>query len=435
MLNWHYVWLYNNEIYDDDILDIIMHNSFPMCLMHQNFVCNKTINEEFECIKTLIKRLNPDIKIVQIPRIIYDLYVIYFTILNDPLLAMNYNLMNIDYNNYLDYCKGINKKFVEFKSTILQLNNFIAKNLNNLTRRIDKHLLFELIIKTHNTLLDNYHNKIDAEMEANIDKINELDLQTLLNLTPLKLQMLIYNTFEDSKFWSMICLDLMRYYKKNNFDKINSKNIDYDLANFILKSENFINFQRYVQIGNNSLGLNNSFHLFEKIFDIEMNIDGKYHQSKFLLYRGTNDNFDSPIDTTNENKCYTLSYNLSVLNAFFSDKAACTFYYYTNGDYLIKKTMYVDRFTSNNDVFFIPPLHPYMQLFCYGEFWHARSKISKYSIITSSTGGTISSYVPDFLLTNLSISDLKIQFDEVAKNETLFGGKHNKKRYVLKYLY
>jgi hypothetical protein len=42
--------------------------------------------------------------------------------------------------------------------------------------------------------------------------------------------------------------------------------------------------------------------------------------------------------------------------------------------YTIKK-FYLHDWSDEDSLFFIPPIHPFLQLYCKGELWHPRTKI------------------------------------------------------------
>jgi hypothetical protein len=136
-------------------------------------------------------------------------------------------------------------------------------------------------------------------------------------------------------------------------------------------------------------------------------------KESFYLYRATDErvgeseekqNFESPIDgradkNKSSNRGYSLSYNTAIFNGLFSDRTACTYHYMNEktgfqelhadrgnvfkNKYILHKFFFGDE-SLEDQLFFIPPLLPLVNLFCSGELWHARSKIylgSKFSDI------------------------------------------------------
>ena len=114
-----------------------------------------------------------------------------------------------------------------------------------------------------------------------------------------------------------------------------------------------------------------------------------YNRDKIMLYRGSADAFESAIDGTKPNFGFSVSYNTSLLNGCIFDPTACSYNYMETGNfkhaYILNKFWYGDGGVEDN-LFFIPPLHPYLQIFGYGELWHARSKIYKLSVISRVDG-------------------------------------------------
>ena len=99
-----------------------------------------------------------------------------------------------------------------------------------------------------------------------------------------------------------------------------------------------------------------------------------------ILYRAAKIELDSLIDGKN---IRSLSLNMSILSGFINDKTACTLFLIQSIPksginnkikYTIKK---FNIFNKSNEysLFFIPPIHPFLQLYCEGELWHPRTKI------------------------------------------------------------
>jgi len=134
-----------------------------------------------------------------------------------------------------------------------------------------------------------------------------------------------------------------------------------------------------------------------KIFHEILDFEKKSASESILLYRGADFTKDSTIEKK-DGKQYpcSLSINLSILSGFIGDYSACTINYMTcmwegltlTGDkikYTIKKFMFGDG-SKEDSLFFIPPIPPYLQLYCYGELWHPRTKIG-YNSPPTVTGG------------------------------------------------
>ena len=131
-------------------------------------------------------------------------------------------------------------------------------------------------------------------------------------------------------------------------------------------------------------------------------------QGNAILYRGAQNVVDSLIDTSECYDCnppvcdrYTetptmescpllsfrsLSFNVSIFTGCAFDDDACTMSYLSkftsfkqnalNDKIRIKfKKFLLDDSSSENSLFFIPAIHPYIQLYSTGELFHARTKI------------------------------------------------------------
>lgn len=107
---------------------------------------------------------------------------------------------------------------------------------------------------------------------------------------------------------------------------------------------------------------------------------------------------------------YPVSYNASILNGLICDRTARTYEYMRNFSnetqsktkHILTKYFYNDGSIESN-LFFVLPLHPYLQLFTVGELWHVRSKIFYNSLIKRfaqiyDTFGENNDKFPDYLM-------------------------------------
>jgi hypothetical protein len=125
-------------------------------------------------------------------------------------------------------------------------------------------------------------------------------------------------------------------------------------------------------------------------------VEGLGNPKNFILYRGSKDAIEGAVyvhtsrsgDKKEYREGYSISYNQSLLNGYFVDKTACTYNFMLGNRtedkykhyYKMRKFNYDDN-SNVSQLFFIPPLHPYLQLSSTGEMWHARSKIYRGSPI------------------------------------------------------
>jgi hypothetical protein len=97
-----------------------------------------------------------------------------------------------------------------------------------------------------------------------------------------------------------------------------------------------------------------------------------------ILYRGAEIDMDSTIC---EPEIRSLSYNNSILSGFLNDDTACTLTIMEErSDHVNKIKFTIKKFnifdnTNENSLLFIPPIHPFLQLYCRSELFHPRTKI------------------------------------------------------------
>lgn len=138
-------------------------------------------------------------------------------------------------------------------------------------------------------------------------------------------------------------------------------------------------------------------HIFE--LDLErinilrqtIHFEKQYSKGHTILYRGARN--DKDVLTKHNDDLVTsgtsLSFNASMLSGCVIDKSNCTLHYATgrNMDYRIGQFVNNDKIKysikkfllhdlSNEDsLFFIPPIHPFLQLYCSIELFHPRTKV------------------------------------------------------------
>ena len=122
-----------------------------------------------------------------------------------------------------------------------------------------------------------------------------------------------------------------------------------------------------------------------------IHFEKQYSKGHTILYRGAINDKDALTPKYELSSGTSLSFNASMLSGCVNDKSGCTLDYATgytldyatlgifrvNNDkikYSIKKFLLHDL--SNEDsLFFIPPIHPFLQVYCSIELFHPRTKV------------------------------------------------------------
>ena len=268
----------------EKIYKIIIDYSYPCYLMkyiEQNERKELLENELLFIQKKLIKAKLFDIIIKQIPRVLYDLFNLYYYKKNKLDLIFEYN------------CEA------ELNRT--QLAD--RQEHNSLTSR---HLI---IAKPHIFELNKF---IINHISSNIDNITTA-----------------YLTILDSIFSELDEIDNLLLTRK-------SKEI----------IRQIFNFENQISKGNT------------------------------ILYRGANYKKDST--RLSIDNLVSISLNMSIFSGFCNDPSACTLnfmnkLYNDKIKYTIKK-FFLHDWSDEDSLFFIPPIHPFLQLYCKGELWHPRTK-------------------------------------------------------------
>jgi hypothetical protein len=127
----------------------------------------------------------------------------------------------------------------------------------------------------------------------------------------------------------------------------------------------------------------------KKIVRQTIHFEKQYSQGRAILYRGAANEMDSLIDLSKESlSFYSISFNLSIFTGCVVDNGACTMSYFSKPKisfnmsktindkikFNFKKFLFDDS-SVDNSLFFIPPIHPYVQMYSSGELFHARTKI------------------------------------------------------------
>jgi hypothetical protein len=188
----------------------------------------------------------------------------------------------------------------------------------------------------------------------------------------------------------------------------------------------------------------------EKILVLKQVLDFEIKPSngETLLYRGAKIDKDSVIYGDNEQ---SLSLNNSMLNGFVNDETACTLNYITP-----PSISYISRYASDNNkikyiikkfhlndssdefsLFFIPPIHPFLQLYCDGELWHPRTKRGNEVLLYKEIGGFFLCDVAkksDYLISDKSIQELENIYQQYKSTGQISVWKKKYLKYKNKYL-
>lgn len=113
-----------------------------------------------------------------------------------------------------------------------------------------------------------------------------------------------------------------------------------------------------------------------------IHFEKQYSQGYAILYRGAKNEMDSLFYFSSKSSFKSLSFNLSIFTGCVMDTGACTMSFFSVGEskfndkikFNIKKFFLHDS-SSENSLFFIPPIHPYVQVYSRGELFHSRTKI------------------------------------------------------------
>ncbi len=187
-----------------------------------------------------------------------------------------------------------------------------------------------------------------------------------------------------------------------------------------------------------------------KVLKQVMDFEIKPSNGETLLYRGANIDRDAIIKNVGEQSTQSLSLNNSMLNGFVNDDSACTLNYITPGTffyqgfkatsdnnkikYIIKK-FYLNDSSNEFSLFFIPPIHPFLQLYCDGELWHPRTKIGNdYSKIGGILCKTDTIAKCDYLISDKSIQELESLFKQYKSSGQISVWQKKYLKYKKKYL-
>jgi len=416
-----------------------------------------------------------DNNIFIIPRILYDLFFIMYHGIHDIKPNIPRYSFNIELATYTSYCERTNEYHDSIFSEVYLLNEYILQQLDTIGydysspdyieyEKVARYILESM--RLYSTVGVN-ENIIDI-YENNFDEINSI-INKNIHLIITEPRMLITrdtptpnNVFSEMSFSKVVMSEMgqqsQQYSPRMLFfssiiivsiiqqrlapifkdisildDVTIEEKVERAIGEFMNICENKEDV--ILVISNPEIYKYYPLYKFTRFLDEDLilqcvkieSVEGSGNQKNFILYRGSPDDIEG---AANEEmfrrkkvykEGYSVSYNTSLLNGYFSDTTACT-YNYMIGDviddaykhyYRMRKFKYGDDSDVSN-LFFIPPLHPYLQLSSYGEFWHARSKIfigsqiqwlSTFAGIFANTTGRVgySENFPDYLVSHLKL--------------------------------
>lgn len=373
MINYHYIIDFislSDEQIDYIINNIIFKYSYPCCTNINNELTDtekeEIINDEFNFIKNKIhKYCDKEIEIIQIPRIIYDLFNIYIQIklymdnnkLSIVLLKIyelkfnelffnvenKYNNLSIyHYSNFIEYCNNLSQIQNNIYSFIINLNNLIFNKLKLDSYKFINEDLYEYWKHILNNIINDIYIYYPDYTKLFLKYKDELNKQySLIN------KLYIIN---DKKILKDDIQNNIRY-KYNYYTIILFTDNKYDLRTF-----------------NNQELLNN-------ILKIDLNYN-KTDKNKIVLYK--NLYYCKYDKCTNNDEISLLFYCTSIFDSLFSDYEDTIFYSFNKEKkYNCDKYLLISKnFKSNDDhkIIFIPPIHPALSLNCYGFNGFSRNK-------------------------------------------------------------
>lgn len=286
----------------DKIYEIMLNYSYPCYLTGSELISRMSPEEKIKLLQhesSFIKEKMAEaglahIIMMQIPRVLYDLFNLYLT-------NRDGNVYRFDYD-----CDPAISKMVDYNALTRKYTDSVKKNI------------FEL-----NAFIVNYVQ--EQYSMANIRSFYHEISQEIL-----------------SRSWNIPAL-LRRYF---GFLPVEEETAKQERKNTISQT---IDFEK------------------------------QYSQGYAILYRGAKISRDSLM--------VSLSFNASILSGCVNDRTACTLSYMSssftglisssdNDKIICNIHKFLVHDSSNEDsMFFIPPIHPFVQLHCRGELYHPRTKL------------------------------------------------------------
>ena len=400
---------------------IVLKYHYPLCLNITNNLNqaekNSIKTNEFQFIKSKLSTTN--IQIYQLPRVLYDL----FFILYNSVILYNRKIEIQKFDNerqpYIDYCNKLNNYHADLSEKIFGLNNFIItfllklEDVNYKTPKYkDYNKILDSIVSEYHlfineTFVDKKREYYDTNTEEFVKFITKNLYEIWEGLSSKKHnftsffskfnQSYVNNLFIKEIFLSIIesITENIKSIKENNNMMAQKKQIT-ELIESIIHDRTRLH--KIIYDHRSAFDSKNYFKIFVTNLNIELLKNTLIQETigaendGIVLYRGARDTKESGIDENVPNRGYSISYNSSLLNGVLADITACTYKFMTdetvvgnvNKDiktnklykhkYVLNKFFYGDN-SEDDNLFFVPPLHPYLQMMAYGELWHPRSKI------------------------------------------------------------
>jgi hypothetical protein len=416
-----------------------------------------------------------DNNIFIIPRILYDLFFMMYHGIHDIKMNIPSYKFNVDLVTYDAYCEKTNEYHDSISKQAYLLNEYILQQLDTIgydyssPNYIEYEKVARYIFNSMITYSSNVNEEIIDIYENNFEEINSI-INEIIHLIITEQRMLITgripgtnSVFNERSFGGVVMSEMEKQSQQysssllffslviiisiiqerlipvlKDISKLPNvtieEKVEQAISEFmdICKNKDEVidvlrnsNIYKYYPLYKFTEGLDED--LILQCVKIE-SVEGSGSQNKFILYRGTVDGIEGAVyeEIIGGKKVYqkghSVSYNTSLLNGYFTDSSTCCTYNFMMGDkmddkykhyYKIRKFNYGDDSDESN-LFFIPPLHPYLQLSCAGVVWHARSKIFVGSPIKGlrefagrfiNTEGIVgySDKFPDYLVSHLKL--------------------------------
>jgi hypothetical protein len=413
--NYAYIWYKKDltkllEFTSDEkeiIYNIIINFSYP-CYLANNSIRDMSLEDKKELLecellfirKKIEETCLVDINIMQIPRVLYDLFNLnyYYTYNPKNIKDIEYNYNNETIQNKNSYNSYTFHKMEIVKKNIFELNYIIINY-------IACYLIGDITLEYHNIL------------ESLIEQYNKKEI-------------------------------FINFWRYNSFFNIEQKNILHEILDFeVQPNSGFTILYRGANIEKDSI-----IRKKQKILRKKLDIKITYYNTKAQDEKLKSEDEEITILELN-----SLSLNMSILSGFINDIDSCTLNYIVDWSfrhkrydkdnkkikYTIKK-FNLDDSSNEFSLFFIPPIHPFLQLYCKGEFWHPRTKIGnnfclnidKISIFGIYAHSDFFEFIKncDYLISNKTVEELEEIYQTYRCTNKITFWKKKYLKYKKKYL-